>query len=475
MKMGTASSLSPTSHATARGRPGARDLNFRRGGANELCRVRRIFSARRIARPRDMSSQKARDRCFVGTTISPSYARCFDRGFGPRAWRSRTRVDARVVGVRLLPDGSRWSGAHVEAGPSERGLPAGVYLHPGVEPTYEADVGTIEGQATDEPVQLLDLVQSVDGRSIRGTIRVRNLAFQKRVYVRYTLDGWASQADAFATFRAAVGRSHDEFTYRLDLPSVGDADEAKPVVMQLAVGFECAGSEFWDNRAGLDYTFTLEPARSEVRRLDRRPRRPREPVAPEPGSAEEAAARTKAAEEEAFGRPRSLAARFFATERGRDTLDRSCTTPTSRLPKLLRYNADLHAPVWLVGQSDVDESVVYAPTPPIQQDRPIGDTLRFWRRLRPASPWRPLLIEMPSFDVRAPSASASSTSSAPSSSACSAACSSASSSPVQGSSAPPFSSSPDSSDRPVASARPRPRLETPLQDVRRALVPRERR
>ena len=86
--------------------------------------------------------------------------------------------------------------------------------------------------------------------SIFGTVVVRNMAFDKKVTVRFTVDGWQSVHDVATCY---VNDSHtgrtDTFSFEIIVPG-GDESEVK---LEFAVFFETLGQTFWDNNFGDNY------------------------------------------------------------------------------------------------------------------------------------------------------------------------------------------------------------------------------
>ncbi|NXU90066.1 PPR3E phosphatase, partial [Xiphorhynchus elegans] len=99
---------------------------------------------------------------------------------------------------------------------------------------------------------------------LRGAVRVLNLAYEKVVSVRYSLDGWASCAEAPAAYQppAPPDGITDRFAFLLPL---GDAAAAAETALEFAVRYRVAGAEYWDNNEGKNY------------RLRGRPRIPQDP------------------------------------------------------------------------------------------------------------------------------------------------------------------------------------------------------
>lgn len=94
-------------------------------------------------------------------------------------------------------------------------------------------------------------------RSLRGTLRVRNLAFEKRVWIRYTTDHWRSYADLDARYLQSCSTPdlpQDQFTFDLVLSQVfpGDMNVAGRS-LEFAAQYQVLGSVYWDNHEGLNY------------------------------------------------------------------------------------------------------------------------------------------------------------------------------------------------------------------------------
>ncbi|XP_074838310.1 protein phosphatase 1 regulatory subunit 3E [Carettochelys insculpta] len=85
---------------------------------------------------------------------------------------------------------------------------------------------------------------------VAGTLRVLNLAYEKRVRVRYSWDGWASYREAPAAYAGPptgppAGPPADRFAFRLPLPPGG--------ALEFALCCHVGGQELWDNNGGQNY------------------------------------------------------------------------------------------------------------------------------------------------------------------------------------------------------------------------------
>uniref|UniRef100_A0A8C4YB06 Protein phosphatase 1 regulatory subunit 3E n=1 Tax=Gopherus evgoodei TaxID=1825980 RepID=A0A8C4YB06_9SAUR len=89
---------------------------------------------------------------------------------------------------------------------------------------------------------------------LRGAVRVLNLAYEKAVSVRYTLNRWVSCAEVAAAYLSpgpADGLT-DRFSFRLPAAAAGGT-------LEFAVRYRVAGTEYWDNNEGLNYRLRGRP------------------------------------------------------------------------------------------------------------------------------------------------------------------------------------------------------------------------
>ncbi|XP_040537264.1 protein phosphatase 1 regulatory subunit 3E [Gallus gallus] len=87
---------------------------------------------------------------------------------------------------------------------------------------------------------------------LRGAVRVLNLAYEKAVSVRYTLDRWASCSEVPAAYQPAgpADGLTDRFAFHLPL---GPAAAGSEAALEFAVRYRVAGAEYWDNNGGANY------------------------------------------------------------------------------------------------------------------------------------------------------------------------------------------------------------------------------
>ncbi|KAI9433905.1 putative phosphatase regulatory subunit-domain-containing protein [Lactarius indigo] len=98
------------------------------------------------------------------------------------------------------------------------------------------------------------VVESVDlvGTTIEGIVRVRNIAFEKWVAVRFTLDKWQTTSEVTARYKESVHDGMvDRFMFSIKLADVLSRAEEKTLF--LAVRYSVAGREIWDNNSDRNY------------------------------------------------------------------------------------------------------------------------------------------------------------------------------------------------------------------------------
>ncbi|KAJ2908769.1 hypothetical protein GGI21_002554 [Coemansia aciculifera] len=110
-----------------------------------------------------------------------------------------------------------------------------------------------------ERVELANTQRSA--ATLRGAIKVHNIAFEKAVAVRYSFDQWKTAHEAPATFGrtlldAQSGRAGvDRFVFTVALPA--DVTATLPATVALCARYRVAGVEHWDNNKGANYLFRL--------------------------------------------------------------------------------------------------------------------------------------------------------------------------------------------------------------------------
>lgn len=92
---------------------------------------------------------------------------------------------------------------------------------------------------------------SLQERSLTGTIKVRNIGFEKSVQVRVTYDSWVSFTDVECTFMNNVYgcQDTDTFAFFLELPAYIPPQNR----VEFCICFKVQGQTFWDNNDDKNY------------------------------------------------------------------------------------------------------------------------------------------------------------------------------------------------------------------------------
>ena len=92
----------------------------------------------------------------------------------------------------------------------------------------------------------------VSNCTIMGTIKVKNIAYEKVVFVRHTLDDWKSFKDSKGSYVPdSCDGIYDRFSFGISVPStIKDGDKVEFAICYRTVA---PSYEFWDNNNGKNY------------------------------------------------------------------------------------------------------------------------------------------------------------------------------------------------------------------------------
>jgi len=92
--------------------------------------------------------------------------------------------------------------------------------------------------------------------NICGTIKVKNVSFEKSVKVRCTFDSWEHTTDIAASYVpcGVTGTPLDTFSFEISVPP--NFDTRKKV--QFCICYEANGQQYWDNNDGQNYEVVSE-------------------------------------------------------------------------------------------------------------------------------------------------------------------------------------------------------------------------
>ena len=112
-------------------------------------------------------------------------------------------------------------------------------------------------------VRLEGIYLTEDTSSVRGTVRVRNIAFEKNIAIRFTLDGWQTTSEILGSWVESVSSpmvshnpAYDRFAFNIHLADIMPRLEEKTLV--LAIKFVSGSQEYWDNNNGENYRAIFE-------------------------------------------------------------------------------------------------------------------------------------------------------------------------------------------------------------------------
>lgn len=101
-------------------------------------------------------------------------------------------------------------------------------------------------------VSLENVIVKEGEEQVVGTVKVKNLAFNKEVFVRFTSDSWKTHEDAYCNYvpnNIATSSTYvvfDTFSFKINLPP-------KSRRLEFCVCFNCEDREYWDNSDGKNY------------------------------------------------------------------------------------------------------------------------------------------------------------------------------------------------------------------------------
>ena len=105
------------------------------------------------------------------------------------------------------------------------------------------------------PVRLEKVWLSPDQKSMLGCVAVANLAFQKQIICRFTLDYWKTTSEVSAEYGHEIRpkdtpMSYDRFTFSIKL---ADTANLESKTLFLCVRYMVNGQEYWDNNSNANF------------------------------------------------------------------------------------------------------------------------------------------------------------------------------------------------------------------------------
>ncbi|QGA19725.1 hypothetical protein EYB26_007417 [Talaromyces marneffei] len=106
-----------------------------------------------------------------------------------------------------------------------------------------------------QPVRLERVFLSPDHKNLVGVVSVANLAFQKHVVARFTVDYWKTVSEVTAEYNHDVRKKQahhgfDRFDFSIKLSDITDLGSK---TLQVCIRYIVAGQEYWDNNDSMNY------------------------------------------------------------------------------------------------------------------------------------------------------------------------------------------------------------------------------
>lgn len=85
--------------------------------------------------------------------------------------------------------------------------------------------------------------------NVLGTVKVKNISFEKNVFLRFTLTKWDEHEDVTASYVAGPDDVFDTFSFEFEVPTTFDRSQT----VEFAVCYEANSRQYWDNNYGTNY------------------------------------------------------------------------------------------------------------------------------------------------------------------------------------------------------------------------------
>ncbi|KAF8790131.1 protein phosphatase 1 regulatory subunit 3C-like [Argiope bruennichi] len=115
-------------------------------------------------------------------------------------------------------------------------------------------------------------VENTCNSVLNGTIKVKNLSYEKNVFVRITFDRWMSHVDVKAGYvkpttkvsaKADLGK-YDNFSFSAKI----EPSAIKYGVIEFCVCLECDGNQYWDNNGGINYRLVADSTKENAGKVN---------------------------------------------------------------------------------------------------------------------------------------------------------------------------------------------------------------
>lgn len=124
-------------------------------------------------------------------------------------------------------------------------------------PEWEIKLTNFPGDCLERqtPIRVERIFLSADHKTLIGSAAVANIAFQKYVVARFTLDYWKTTSEVVAEYNHDVRKKqandgYDRFNFNIKL---ADQANLETKTLLLCVRYNVNGTEYWDNNNGMNY------------------------------------------------------------------------------------------------------------------------------------------------------------------------------------------------------------------------------
>lgn len=92
---------------------------------------------------------------------------------------------------------------------------------------------------------------SLQEKVLSGTVKVKNVSFEKKVHVRITFDTWKTYTDMACVYMNNIygDSENDTFSFTIDLPPAIPSQEK----IEFCISYQSGERTFWDNNEGQNY------------------------------------------------------------------------------------------------------------------------------------------------------------------------------------------------------------------------------
>uniref|UniRef100_A0A0K0DZV5 CBM21 domain-containing protein n=1 Tax=Strongyloides stercoralis TaxID=6248 RepID=A0A0K0DZV5_STRER len=103
-------------------------------------------------------------------------------------------------------------------------------------------------------VALENVVLKNNCHKMTGTIKVVNLSYEKKVFLRLTTDKWKTYKDIYGKYQPSNSKIYDTFCFETEIPK----DEKKDDTIEFCICYEADNQQYWDSKNGNNYHLVTE-------------------------------------------------------------------------------------------------------------------------------------------------------------------------------------------------------------------------